>query len=157
MGSDSVLRFDVTLGRYRVRARMHAAADPGSICASVTSYHDGQPVEGLEECPATALPVPLVGGLSVTDLPPHRFAYSWGLLSPAVEHVTSSPGSRVEYRRTVVEPGEECVVFLALALGDEVSDRHSAALDLWGEGDDLLGRVRLRVIRPGEIGHLGDF
>jgi hypothetical protein len=136
---------------------MYPAADPGSICARATSYRDGQPIEGLEECPSTALPVPLVGGLSVADLPPHRFAYSWGLLSPAVKRVTSSPGSRVEYGRTVVEPGEECVVFLALVLGDEVSDRRAAALDLWGEGDDLLGRVHLRVVRPGEIEHLGDF
>lgn len=157
MRSDHELRFDVTLGRCRVRGRMYAAVDPGSICASVSSYLDDQPIEGLAECPATALPVPLVGGLSVTDLPPHRFAYSWGILGPAVKHVTSSPGSRVEYRRAVVEPGAECVVFLALALGDEVSDRRAAALDLWGEGDDLLGRVHLRVILPGEIEHLGDF
>lgn len=136
---------------------MHAAADPGSICARIMSYRDDQFIGGGEECPATALPVPLVGGLSVSDFPTHRFAYSWGLLGPAVERVTPSPGSRVEFHRTVVEPGEECGVFLALTTGAEVSDRRSAALELWDEAGDRLGRVPLRVIRHDQAEGQGGF
>jgi hypothetical protein len=63
---------DITLDRYRVRARMYAADAPGSIHARIMSYRDDQLVAGSDECPATAVPVPLLGGLSVSDFPPHR-------------------------------------------------------------------------------------
>lgn len=101
---------------------------------------------GEERWPSVEPRGPTVSDMSVSDFPENRFAYTWGLLAPSVDHLTAPACCRVVSHRMVLVPDAECLVFIALAIADEPADRRSEPIYLWTADDELTQELPLRIV-----------
>ncbi|MFC4628286.1 hypothetical protein ACFO6V_08570 [Promicromonospora alba] len=119
-----------TAGDLTITVEATASETRGEVCATVTIARSQEVLAIDEECGSTAVPPPLVGGYSISDLQAEEVAYSWGLLRDDAQLSETSQGLTTETAAISLSGVPDCCLVYVAAMSGDSDNRKQAFIKI---------------------------
>jgi hypothetical protein len=119
-------------------------AHAGEVCVDITTSYERSVYARDNECGATRLPAPTLGGFSLARYGEIHGLYGWAIVNNGVSSVVSPDGVNAMLRwLSMAEDVNCCQILLFVGQGDAYAPS-DGAIELRDEGGTKVGQVDLQ-------------